>query len=417
MSSKRNAATAVTIFVGAFAVYQASLSFCGKVLPTWWVFGADNYHWAFVDLAEGHRMTLYMVKKHVLFWVIEAPLYDLGRLVYGAVDGPAGTNLARHFPGAVVGAANVCTAWLLLRRVAGHAGLAAPFLLLYAASGSVWMFSSFPESYVLTALTTNLFLLSLLRPGPVPVALPALTNALAGLAAPQQILLAVVPGLLYLREGARRAWRRIGVYALILVAAFGVPWLAANSITKDGLDPAAWRWGWFAFLRVLRNDPNLEARAHMGNAFLDVVTNHVLYATATPPLDPYPWQIPNDIQHPPWSAVFGAPLSYALVALALLALVLPGIGRALRQPPPTLPFARPLFLYLMIYLVFFTLVNPMDAYLPTAPFLLPWLSLASAGWSQAGAGTRVRAAAWVVAVACAATNAVFMLSLNQLAGP
>ena len=51
----------------------------------------------------------------------------------------------------------------------------------------------------------------------------------------QQILFAVVPGLLYLREGARRAWRRIGVYALILVAAASVTAAVAVPLSVIGL--------------------------------------------------------------------------------------------------------------------------------------------------------------------------------------
>ena len=64
--------------------------------------------------------------------------------------------------------------------------------------------------------------------------------------------------------------------------------------------------------------------------------------------------------------------------------------------------------------MFHALVNPWDAFLPIAPFLLPLLLISLSGW--VGSGARwVRVAWWSVALASAANNAVFMLSLNRLA--
>ena len=124
--------------------------------------------------------------KHPLF-LLTAPLYRLGSALYSGVQGHLAHNLRMSFPMAILGAGAVCVAYLVFLRNWSGVEQALLFTTLYGVSGNMWFFSSLPETYVLTALCTNLALWTVWRtsaePAPRDIYLAAGANALACFAA------------------------------------------------------------------------------------------------------------------------------------------------------------------------------------------------------------------------------------------
>src|SRR2546421_302784 len=67
------------------------------------------------------------------------------------------------FPVAVLGALNLLVAHALFRRIGfGEHGAFGP-TILYGLAASIWYFAAYPDTYICTALVTNVFLYLCLR--------------------------------------------------------------------------------------------------------------------------------------------------------------------------------------------------------------------------------------------------------------
>src|SRR5262249_13118287 len=152
-------------------------------------FGADNMEFVSRDMYKSGTLHI-VITKHPLF-IITLPLYDAASKLYAWVPGFLQHNLIVAFPFALLGACNISVSfWTFMRNYANWQA-ALGFALLYGLSTATWFFSSFPETYVLTALCTTLFLGLLLPQTERPLSVPLIAgvHALVCYSAPQQIFL------------------------------------------------------------------------------------------------------------------------------------------------------------------------------------------------------------------------------------
>lgn len=102
------------------------------------------------------------MRKHLLYAPLGRVLYRIAnrlRLLHGSPYDAA----ALLFPQALYGATSVLAAYLLFLRLINRRRLAAGAACCYAFTYLAWLASSVPESYALTTLAVNLFLLFILR--------------------------------------------------------------------------------------------------------------------------------------------------------------------------------------------------------------------------------------------------------------
>lgn len=116
--------------------------------------------------------------------------------------------MAAVFPLALAGIINLYLAFRIFLMNYPHWKSAALFTLFYGFSASVWIFSSFPETMLVTTLATNIFILLMLSQVSILSTLPVLAavNVAAAFASPQQLMLAIIPGVSYLRQALCRTW-------------------------------------------------------------------------------------------------------------------------------------------------------------------------------------------------------------------
>jgi len=409
---RRKLGVGLALFGAAFAVYLTTFSLAGEPFQSRWVYGADTSKPGLRLLEDPDTRALYHLRRRPLFVVVSAPVYEFGRAIFGGLPKTTGRNLALAFGPALAGALAVVVAWSVMRRVCGGSGLAAPALLLYAASGSTWFFASYPDSYAAAALAVNLFLLGLLRWPVGAIRAPALANALAALVSPPLLLLSVIPGLRYLRQGTAglsRSARYAGAIALL----YFLPVLLIGGLTTSGFKPARMGFLYRQLVNTANRPRNADVRADPAT-WAAVVANHALYATVTPIPNLGPDSNIRIDTHYPATAILESGAAYALVAWPFLALLVAGMALALGRPPPTLPFCRELLAFLAAYLALIGWVNPSEPFLYTAPLVLPLLVVPVAVFAQGPLRPGARAVAWVMAVGAAAINVRLVLFLRTL---
>ena len=411
--SRRGVAIDIALFGVAFAVYLTAFSLTGEPFPKHWVYSTDTTEAGLRIFEDPDRWALYHLKRRPLFVVLSAPVFELGRGIFGGLDAPTGRNLALALGPALAGALAVVVAWRVLRRVCGDSGLAAPALLLYATAGSTLFFSGFPESYAAAALAVNLFLLGLLHWPAEAVVRPAIANALAALVSPPLVLLAVVPGVRYLRPGSRSGFGRVARYAGIVVALYFVPAVLLGGVTPFGFKPSRMGYLQKELHKSVEAERNRGLRSEPA-AWAALVANHALYAIVSPPPEITPESHIEVDTHYRAGAIVRAGASYQIVAWPILAIVLCGLVAALRHPPPTLPFARELAVFLIAYLGLIGWANLSEPFLYTMPFLLPLLLLALAPLAQKTRTHGLQAFAWLLAAGSAAANLRLVLLLRTM---
>jgi len=379
-----------------FALYQVSL--LGAVHPgdSFWRFGADSME----ELFQRRSTTLAGVK-HPLFALITPPLYQLGRLLYSWAPEDLAARLALIFPVALLGALNTALAIWVLEQNDRDRTTANLLGLLYGLCATSWVFSSYPDTYALTALCTTFFLGVLivhLRRGTsmLPV---AAANALACYASPQQIFLAVIPIFSRLRSErlSKRSLREAAQYGIVLVVLFVLPYLIFLEISGEG-----WRLA-----------PGYVNAYSDVNRLVDVawypvvVLNFLVFSTVGPVVHPSLYRDPTT-----GFASEVDPYWYVLAGLYLI-LVVRGL-RLLKESSSVLkPTADGLVAFLASYSLFFLVFNPMESFIYSFPALLPWFLLLQSGFAARDPG-RWRAYLALLLVAVALNNLGVIAFLNHL---
>jgi hypothetical protein len=379
---------AMAVVAAAFVVYQALLPLTtARHYPDFWHFGADSYRISVEKLGR-HPMAKYQTGKHPLYVVIAAPLYHAGRAVYSRVaPEPLAENLALTFPVAVLGAANAGVALLLFRCVGFAIGPALLLLLLYAGSAAIVVFSTFPDSYICTTLFTNLFLLAWLHDRELEHwLLLAVATALAGFAAPQQMLPTLVPAAALLAGGRSRGdVAPVLKYAAAAVAFFAGPYVAQLAVFTSGdvagfVDHETSKWS------SLANLLNAQLWASVLVVFVGVALMVSVPATALEAVT-----LAELATHAGVWLSFAGVLAYGTI----------GHVWCRRLAGHAREMCLGLVAFLAAYLAFFVWWTPTEAFIYSAPFLMPLWLLLHAPWvdMQHRAGWRAAVAAAALAVA------------------
>ena len=357
----------VLLFAGFFLLYQASLAFQATRFHPFLLFGADSMEDLFKGIWHG-RIANTARLKHPLFPVVTMPLYQIGSSLYSFVPGSLGENLALAFPCALLGAINVCLSFWIFMENYPKRWLALVFVLLYGLSAATWIFSSIPETYVLTTLCTNLFFGVLLRwkDREDSALRMAGLNVLACYASPQQIFLAIVPCVYYLQAGhwSKQATRQVVRYVAILATLFIVPYgFFVNFLGFGWKFPAGYLYAYGQIQNFL--DPAW---------YLVVFQNFMVFSVVGPIVLPKLYCDPSFIAFTqvslPWIVVAGL---YSICSARCL--------WALPRSPATFATLWPgAVLFILCYVGFFQFFNPKESFIYTLPMLLPWLLLIHSGY-------------------------------------
>jgi hypothetical protein len=394
----REATTLLILFGCFFALFQVSFA-CQPIRfhPRWTnFFGADSMEglWTGVDIGSP-------IAKHPLYAIATRPMYYVATWLYSPGSSNQRANLALAFPGAVLGGLNVALSFWIFRRTRRDTVVTWLFVLLYGFSSSLWVFASFPETYVMTALCTNLFLAGFVakRTAGRTLGLSAL-NALACFASPQQVLLATIPCVNHMQRARspREVLKGIGTYVAALTGLFVIPYELFLGLS---------RFGWNFPQRYATEYVDLSAATDRHWAFHTVVSM-LVFPLAAPPVNP------ERFGNPSLPLLWRAPFVWWLAAVAFAAtavIAARGLTRDFwRQSSET---SRSLAAFVLAYMAFFLIFNPGEAFLYSLPLLLPWLLLIYVGIG----GRRPPAVIALVTVLVAATvinNALLIQFLRTL---
>lgn len=397
------------VFVCFFALYQLSLALQGNYFPPKRHFGrvffsGDNlirkvmnlsHNIKFIQL-KGDKVRIDFIK-HPLYPAVAVPLYSAAEWMYRPAGRVLGHNLAYAFPSAFLGALNVCLSFLLFMRNGGNWSLALGFALLYGLSTTNWFFSSFPETYALTALCTTLFFALLLRQtehdsSVLPV---AGMQALASYASPQQVFLALVPCLYYLQRGqwSRQAMLRSAQYVVALGVLFCLPYEIMLQYSGWGWSlPRGYLGQWGSGDYLL--DPH---------SYAVVFINFFLFSVIGPVISPAQYK---SISLSLFEQVSWLWITVVVVYIAFIVTCL----RRLRDSPAKATGLCPaILLFFLGYTFFFIYFNPEEAILYSLPVLFPWFLVLHSGFL--GESARWRWSLLGLLVAVTAINNMQMILL------
>ena len=275
---------------------------------------------------------------------------------------PLNENMPLSFPPALFGALNVCVAYLLFRKIGFPEKRALLPTTFYGAAAGVWIFASFPETYSCTSLFTNLFILAFLADTKLKrLRGLVVTHVLVCFAAPQQVLLGVIPLFQLLRvDGFRVGIRRAVRYGLMLGVLFVLPYLIICTVQekKMGMSIA----GATLIYDVLEE---VGAFANLVNPESWVVTTStfLLFSQVAPAIPPLAFE-PLTIE-----SILLAPFYNWLLVLAVLIYAVAGARGGHKRDG-----SLAIFVFCIIYIVFFVYCNPTEAFPYCGPMVLPlWL--------------------------------------------
>jgi len=383
------------LFGSFFCLYTVSLPVFADGFVSSLIFGSDDMLAAY----QGGRGRNLM-DKHPLFIIVSGLYWAAGRL-FSWAPAELAQNLRMVFPVALLGAIAVCVAYRVFLRSGANNEQAVSFAVLYGISGTTWLFSSFPETYILTALCTNVFLWFILQTPKERVARyinrAAILNAVACLASPQQVLLSIAPFVRWLTEGQGLSTliRKCVRYAAAMLVLYFIPYEIYLKAVGKG-----WRFG-PVYLHVYGQLKHLlEVRT-----IVVVAANFLLYSVVPPAVTPRSFTDPTfsilRLFSPEWIVVSILFLGWCFYSL-----------RGLRGSSAIKPAAA-MAAFVCSYILFFVYFNPSEAYLYTAPALLPWLLLLQAGFCSRWNRFR-RGALWVMIVAIVINNAQFRIYLQSI---
>lgn len=337
------------LFAGFLPLYLFSFGTLPIPIPEYptWAFYGDSRETILQGVWTVSNQ--FSIAKHPFYPLIGRPLYWLGGALFGGLDAPLSTNLALTLPSAVMGAAGVAAAyWGLIGNRPTAPRQALGFAVLYGLGTAPWMFGAFPDTYAFTAFFTILFLGLLARADPENprhVFGLAAANALACWCSPQQLMLAVVPGVYWLlAHGVGAALvRRVVQYSVGL----GVTWAMPYYLWLYFFGP-----GWRMPHQYMKENVEFST-GFIGTVLLDF---HV-FGLAGPATHP------NAYTDPTFTVFRDAPLWWwAVLAFYLffVARALSGVRGSTARGARYLPGVA---VFMLGYSVFFMLFNAPESYL------------------------------------------------------
>ena len=348
--------TIAILFLATFFVYECSLAvYSSQPYPDFWYFNADSFRLSFTKTGR-HPVANYQTVKHPLFVAVGVPLHRIGRTLFSRLSAPYSENAALSFPVAVLGALNACLALLTFTALGFRRSAALFPTVLYAGASSVWIFSTFPDSYIGTTVFTNIFIYCFVNdPKLTRTTGLAFVNALAAFSSPQQALLAIMPIVRLIRVHRCQSWRSVmrygALFAMFFVLPYSVFLIAMGRVSTPKSEFSHWA--------SLANLADPKVWAAVGSMFL-----------AASEVIP---RIPPAAFDPVFVAVRAAVFPLVISGAAIVLYAVTGRYRA----GDVAPSGRlEVGLFLLAYLLFFVVWSPGQAFLFSAPFVLPfWLLL------------------------------------------
>ncbi len=352
------------LFVLFFLLYQLSFALQSTKFPLTWCFGADSME----EVYKGTSKTI-ASHKHPLFSLLTTPLYNIGSIIYSKIPESHMANMTLAFPVALFGAANVCLSFIIFMKNYPSQRIALLFSLLYGVSATTWVFSSFPETYVITAFFTNIFLLTLIcqSNSSSSIALVSVTNALACYASPQQIFLAIIPCISYLITGnwSKQAFGSVAKYLFVLVILFLIPYEVYIKCVGSGWKLAP------VYLSVYGE----IQRFFVQEWYAVVLMNFLLFSVVGPSVHPSLFTDPS-------LAVIGEVSCLWIFAAVFYIILVVRSLVSLKKSSAKLKILYPgIMFFVVFYLSFFIYFFPKESFIYTLPSLLPWYLLIHSGYT------------------------------------
>ncbi|MEI6633374.1 MAG: hypothetical protein WCP22_06075 [Chlamydiota bacterium] len=386
-------AITVVLWTSAFLVYQTTFIPTPRLFlfPEAGSFDADIPEYAAALRGAPNETDM---RKHLLY----APL---GRALYRCADrarlfcGMNSDTVALVFPGALYGATSAAIAYFLFLGFMADTRRAAIAAACYAFTYSMWLMSSISESYALTALSVNLFLLFICKKdagsgwrwGAGVVGLIALSS----LCDLRSVFLLILPLYLVARTPSM-AWAKragymcaIALGACALIGATYQAYAYFSGRTAFGMD-AVCTW-----MPVYR-------RAHtssrwMFDARCIARSLRIIFRDAFSPLSPE--QCGRSAALPPWAPMFPAYGFFTIVSVLVL-----GSLRAVRARIISCPRLQALLCWLVADLLSLFVIFRRTALLHTPPVMLPLMLLivpaAVAAWAPRRIGIPLLGAATIL---------------------
>lgn len=352
------ARTALLLFAAFAALYQLTFGTLPFHIP-------DYPTWAFfADSREGMLRAIpsisndVSIAKHPMYILVGRPLFWLALAIYGAVSAPLDVNLAITLPSAIMGGGGVAIAYWVFRENRDDRGEALGFALLYGLGTAPWVFGSFPDTYVFTAFFTILYVGVLLKIDPEEpkhIFLLAAANALACWSSPQQLLLAVLPGMYWLlRHGiGAHLIRRVVQYSLALAATWVLPYY----IWLYFLGP-----GWRMPHQYMKENVEFSL-GFIATVPLDFTIFNVVGPTTQP-----------NLYTDPTLAVFGAaPLWWWPILAVYLVFVVLCVRHWRTSNAKGAAFLPGIVVFMIGYAIFFMMFNAPESYLMALTCTFIWL--------------------------------------------
>lgn len=355
----------IFLFLAFFVIYQMTLALHPVAIPLFpeWIFGADSME----EVYKGISTTL-AGHKHLFFVALGGPLYKVGTTIYSSVTGVVGENLRLAFPTAIVGAINVSLVFNVFQRNYAEIRSALLFAILFGVAAATWIYSSFPETYVFTAFTTSIFFLVLIgwlthSSSILPI---ASINALACYAAPQQILLAIIPCFFILRfeNWSARSMKKVAQYALVITILFLIPYALYLEYVALG-----WKFA-PGYVRAVGRFYYLLNPSW----YVIAPLNYFVFSIVGPILQPSLYTDPSFsfIRQLNWHWIIIFAVYVLICIKSLLSLK---VSKAKLRD-----MSLEIGIYIIFYVLFFLFLNPIESFLYTPPILLPWLLIVYSGF-------------------------------------
>jgi len=374
-----------------FFGYLLTFSIQSHPLSADWLFGADNVKRIYFAVMDG-----WGAHRHIAFVVFAVPLFRIARAATGIFfEDPIGLNLSFVFPVALAGVMNVYLAFRIF--LASHRDKlsAVLFTSIYGFAASIWIFSSFPDTHIITTLATNIFLLVLISQSGAKSTRLALvgSNALAAFAAPQQLLLAIIPWTSYVLRNflTRRMLVLVLRYGLYLGVTFFIPY--ALFLSTDAVD----------IIQTWANIRNLIDPVW----YILVPLNLLVFSVIGPIVHPNSYGNPDLL-------IFGQlPILWIILAVAFSVFALRCLVGVNRSPAKAGKWASGILLFELVYIALFIFFDPRESFIFSAASLLPWLIIVHAGY------VGIKNRAWQIVLMClivgiAVNNSMLMIYVNDL---
>lgn len=312
------------------------------------------------------------VKHNLISPALTWPLYKLGQIILN------NDNLKIVFPIAFYGVLNLIIAFYILKKILKKESLALCFSIIYGFFFGIWLYSSFPETYILNIIFINIFLLITLRyldkvPDIKFLFIFSIINATGILVTLHLASLAVIPlFLLFIRQKKLFPIKSL-LYLVIMLSIVILAYEIVGRINKE-----------FRFLQIIKYIKDYQITWGSStfknfvnlSAILNTLLNFFFYGVGI--IYVSPWDTSELLYLGTYFNIFGGIMFFfSYIAFILISLLGLRQSGSIRQK-----WFQILVLWIIINIIYFLYFNPMEAFLYGPLIHLPWLAILATGYNQ-----------------------------------